>query len=267
MPTYSQIPIRCRLSIVSNPPAYPIDDNTGEAPRFWRGQDVVFQVGIFNSMNVAVDLSNIAELQLTIREQPTSPFALASTISGTIIPTISYSSWANGTAQQASFNLTAALTDLPLDGLESRPLWLDIKGYTSTGQQLVYGAGYITVYNPGAYVPPAPPGVVEQLTYTNATGNTLIQQTNQIATTFVTVTGSARTSVFILQRDNLLVGATNKILFTLPATSGIVLQVRDDLVSGPLLATFTTDGVQPNALMEFTYGSGWNITNAIIPAF
>ena len=265
--TYSQIPVRCRLSIVSNPPAYPIDDNTGEAPRFWRGQDVVVQVGIFNSVNIPIDLSNIADLQLTIRQSPTSPYAYASTLSGTIVPVISYSSWAAGTAQQASFNLTAAMTDLPLDGDQSAELWMQIVGYTASGNQLVYGAGPITVYNPGAYTPPSPQGVVDEQSLSNGAGDTTITPVNQINTVLINVTGTAGTRNFILVQDNMLSGATVRMTFALPATAGIILQVHDDSLVGPVLAEFTTDGEQRSAVMDFVFdGDNWHLTAAAIPA-
>lgn len=266
--TYSQIPIRCRLSIISNPPAYPIDDNTGEAPRFWRGQDVEVQVGIFNSVNIPIDLSNVSELQLTIRESSTSPYAYASTLSGTIIPVISYSSWSAGTAQQASFDLTAALTDLPLEGQQSMELWMQIVGYTSTGTQLVYGAGPITVYNPGAYSPPSLPGVVAEQSVSNSTGNTTILPVGQVNTVFVNVTGAASTRNILLAENNMLTGATARLTFAFPATAGIVVNVRNDVLAGSILANFTTDGEQLSAVMDFVYdGSTWVLTGAAVPAF
>jgi hypothetical protein len=271
MPTYSQIPIRCRLSIVSNPPAYPIDDNTGMAPKFWRGQDIAIDVGIFDADNVGVDLSNVATLQLTFRESPTSPTYLVTTTvsAGSIIPVVSYSGWSAGTAQQATFYLSPAETDLSLAGQDSAQIWMDIRGYLDNGNYVVYGAGYVTVYNPGGSVAPIPTSqVVSYHASTNSAGDTTISPTRQIHTEVITVTGFARTSNFILEEDSPFTGARTNILFLLPATPGITLNIYNDSLSGTLLATFTTDANESNISIEFVYnGTAWAVLNAIIPAF
>ncbi len=271
MSKYSQIPIRCRLSIVSNPPAYPIDDNTGMAPKFWRGQDVAIDVGIFDADNVVVDLSNVATLQLTFRESPTSPTYLVTTTvsAGSIIPTISYSGWSTGTAEQATFYLTPAETDLSLSGQDSAQIWMDIRGYLSNGNYLVYGAGYITVYNPGQSVVPIPSSqVVSYHTSTNTTGDTTVSPTRQIHTEKITVAGLARTSNFILAIDSPFAGYRVNILFLLPGTPGITLNIYNQSLLGTLLATFTTDANESNISIEFVFnGTAWTVLNAIIPAF
>ena len=271
MPTYSQIPIRCRLSIVSNPPAYPIDDNTGMAPKFWRGQDIAIDVGIFDADNVVVDLSNVATLQLTFRETPTSPTYLVTTTvsAGAIIPTISYSGWSAGTAEQATFYLTPAETDFSLGGQDSAQIWMDIRGYLANGNYVVYGAGYVTVYNPGQDVEPVPTfQVVSYEAVTNTTGNTTITPPRQIHTEVVTLAGFARTSNFILAIDSPITGSRISLLFLLPATPGITLNILTESLSGALLATFTTDTNESNISIEFVFnGTSWAVLNAIIPAF
>ena len=271
MPIYSQIPIRCRLSIVSNPPVSPIDDNTGEAPRFWRAQDVSVQVGIFDASNVAVDLENISVMQLTLREAPTSPYALFSKSLGVndIIPVISYAAWARGTEQQVSFNLSSAETDLALNGEDSAQFWLDIRGTTSTGSQLIYGAGYITVYNPGAAVTPSPASQVTSYHATaNTAGNSTVSPTNQIHTEVITINGIARTSSFLVQTSNMVAGNRATLLFIYPTVANIVLSIYNQSTSGTLLATFTTDGVQTNGSVELYFdGVSWNPLNSIIPSF
>lgn len=271
MPTFSQIPIRCRLSVVSNPPAYPIDDNTGMAPKFWRGQDIAIDVGIFDADNDAVDLDNVSTLQLTFRETPTSATYLVTTTvsAGSILPTISYSGWSAGTAEQATFYLTPAETDLPLGGQDSAQIWMDIRGYMDNGNHVVYGAGYVTVYNPGGSVSPVP--TFQTVSYhaaTNSTGNTTITPVRQIHTEVITVAGSARTSNFILAIASPFTGSKVTILFLLPAVAGITLNLRNGTVGGTLLADFTTDGAQANLSIDFVFnGTAWEPLNAIIPAF
>jgi len=271
MPTYSQIPIRCRLSIVSNPPAYPIDDNTGMAPKFWRGQDIAIDVGIFDADNVPVDLSNVATLQLTFRESPTSPSFLVTTTvtAGAIIPTISYSGWSAGTASNAIFYLSPAETDFSLAGQDSAQIWMDIRGYMDNGNYVVYGAGYVTVYNPGGSVAPIPTSqVVSYHATTNTAGDTTITPPRQIHTEVVTIGGLARTSNFILDIDSPFTGARISLLFALPATPGITLNIHNGTLTGTLLATFTTDANESNISIEFVFnGTSWAVLNAIIPAF
>ncbi len=271
MSTFYQIPIRCRLSIVSNPPAYPIDDNTGQAPKFWRGQDVSIQVGVFDADNNAVDLSNVASLQITFRRTPTSVAYAATDVvdSRDIIPTISYAGWSAGTTQQATFNLPAALTDLSLDGGDSLPYWMDIRGYTSTGSVLVYGAGYVTVYNPGNAVEPISSlQVVSQGTTNNSTGDSTILPLKQIHTQKIVITGAARTSRFIISDGSSYRGARVTLSFTLPSMAGIVLEVYSEILSGSPLTSFTTDGEVRTMTQDFEFnGLDWTALTATIPAF
>lgn len=270
MPSFYQIPIRCRLSIVSNPPVYPIDDNTGMAPKFWRAQDISIQVGIFDAQNDAVDLDNLSALVLTLRDTPNSPsvYVTKTVYASALIPTISYAGWSAGTAQQATFWLTAAETDLPLDANQSGQIWMDIRGVTKNNQQLVYGAGYCTVYTSGNPPSPLPAiQVVSEWAQANSTGNATISPINQIHTEFIEVTGNARTSIFAVDNYATIPGARVSVVFALPATPGITIELRDDTYTGTLLASFTTDGVQPSATAQLYYdGAAWNLGAFIWPA-
>lgn len=268
--TVAQIPIRCRLSIVSNPPVYPIDDNTGEAPRFWRAQDVAIQVGIFDANNDAVDLANLSALILTLRDTPNSPavYVNKTVYAAGIVPIISYSGWSSGIAQQATFYLTAADTDLPLDGDPSAQVWMDIRGVTKNNHQLVYGAGYVTVYTSGN--PPSPlPAVqiVSEWARSNTAGNATISPINQIHTEFIEILGAARTSVFAVDNYASIPGARASVIFSLPATAGINIELRNDDYTGTLLASFATDGVQPSAIAQLYYdGAAWQLGGFAWPA-
>lgn len=270
MSTAYQIPIRCRLSIVSNPPVYPIDDNTGEAPRFWRAQDVAIQVGIFDADNDAVDLANLSALVLTLRDTPNSPavYVNKTVYAAAIIPVVSYAGWSSGNAQQATFYLTAADTDLPLDGNPSSQVWMDIRGVTKNNHQLVYGAGYVTVYTSGN--PPSPiPAVqiVSEWARSNTTGNATISPINQIHTEFIQILGAARTSVFAVDNYASIPGARVNVIFQLPATSGIAIELRNDTYTGTLLSSFTTDGLQPSATASLYYdGTAWQLGDFAWPA-
>lgn len=270
MPTFSQIPIRCRLSIVSNPPAYPIDDNTGEAPSFWRSQDVAIQVGIFDASNDAIDLANIDTIQLTFRPSQGSAYYYVSTTvtASSIIPLISYSGWSAGTQQQVTFFLSPAETDFPTDGGSSAQVWMEIRAYTSTGTSVVYGAGYVTVNNSGIAVPPLTSiQVVSYHAMTNSAGDSTITPIRQIHTEKLTISGDARTSQIIVANYNSFAGARVNVSVAVPATPGITLEFYSvDNTDAPI-ATFNSDVVAYDlSLGLFFDGSAWNVESAIAPA-
>ncbi len=270
MPIFSQIPIRCRLSIVSNPPAYPIDDNTGEAPAFWRAQDIAIQVGIFDADNDAVDLSNIDTIQLTFRPSQSSPYYYVSTVitASSIIPSITYSGWSSGNQQQATFYLTPAETDFPTDGGDSAQVWMEIRAYTATGTSVVYGAGYVTVKNSGVAVPPLTSiQVVSYHATTNTTGDSTITPTKQIHTEKLTIAGTARTSKIIVANYNSMAGARVNVSASVPATPGITLEFYSVDDTGSPIATFNSDVVAyALSLGMFFDGAAWNVETAIAPS-
>ena len=101
----------------------------------------------------------------------------------------------------------------------------------------------------------------------NSSGDTDITLLNQINTVLVTVTGAARTSNLALKHTNMIVGATTRLSFALPATSGITLNIRDDSSTGTVLGSFLTDGEQRSAVADLVYnGTTWLLTAAAIPA-
>jgi hypothetical protein len=261
--TTDQIPIRCRLSIVSNPPVYPIDDNTGEAPASGGRRMSRFQVGIFDADNDAVDLANLSALVLTLRSAPNSPAVYVSktVLAASIIPIITYSGWSSGNAQQATFYLTAADTDLPLDGDPSAQIWLDIRGVTRNNHQLVYGAGWVTCYTSGNPPSPLPAvNIVSEYARSNTTGNATISPINQIHTEFIELLGAARTSVFAVDGYAAVPGARCSVMFSLPAVSGIAVEIRNSTYTGTLLASLTTDGTQPSCIANLWYdGASWQM--------
>ena len=257
MSTYSQIPVRLQADIISSPPVGPIDANTGFAPAFWRAQSVGIAVGIFDVNGVAVDLSNLAYLQIQFMETPSSPNLVLSkqVLAGSIIPIISRAGWLAGTAQQATFVISAAELDFSLNGQDSLPYWLNLSGVTSGGAQVVYAAGYITVFNPGSVLPPPSNGVVSASSQATASGDFTVTPGAQVHHEEITVSGAGGTRNCIVGAAGLEAGALVALRFRLPATAGIVIQVRNQTLGGTLLTTITTDasGFTPTARTQLWF--------------
>jgi len=271
MPIYQQIPIRLEASLVSNPPVPPIDLNTGISPKFWRAQDIAVSVGIFDAFGASVDLSNVAFLTLTIQTAPDSIVPLiAETINAGagIIPTITRAGWINGMQQQATFLLSAAQTDLGLDGTNSKTFWMLLAGVTMAGDKLVYAAGYVTFYNPGSTLAIPPYGYVSRAESVNSSGNTAIVPGSFNHTHFVTINGAARTTQIILSIAQMEDGAVLRLYLNLPATANIIISVVNAAANGTQLSTITTGSVL-NGLFTYCYSAAlvtWQPINYSLPA-
>lgn len=174
MPSLAQSTIRLELDVALNPPASPIDVNTGKTPQLYRGKDVAIQLGIFQN-GVAVNLSNLAFLEVSIypaavrdtapdtnfaygpfsnQPYPTTPPAplfFASIPSTDISAVVSPDAWSAGLAQQATATFTAIQTSsFDLGGAQSAPFIIVVRGLTSSGAQIVYGVADLTVYETGS---------------------------------------------------------------------------------------------------------------------
>jgi hypothetical protein len=264
MSTLSQIPIRLQLSSASNPPAQPIDANTREIPQAWRCQDIAVQIAVFTSQGAAVDLSNLDSLQVAIQEAQDSPLPLAvkTVDAADIAPIVTMAVWLAGTGQQAEAIFTAAQMDMSLAGQVYRDLWISVIGTTEDGAQLVFGAGTFRLWLASAALPPTPPaGLVSYHAQTNTTGNSAVTPTSQLHTEKLTIAGIARTSAIILGVAGIVAGARLTLwLADLDVATDIVLDVYSGSLTGPLIATHTTDGSRIDGRTEFLYdGSQWQL--------
>lgn len=272
-PTYAQADVRAQLSILSQPPVAPIDINTNLPPQFWRAGGIQIDIGIFDGSENGLDLSNLTQLQLTLAPSPTSlwPWLTKTVSSSSIVSPIDFGDWQSGLSQNATFVLTPADTDLGLLAQASRQFWMTIVGTTDDGIPIVYGAGWVTIYNPGPIYPPPSGGVVNWGSFASSVaGNIVIQPTALIYTAEGTVTGSAGTRNFILQSAGYPRGAKVDILFLLDgAAAGIVLNLYSNSVGGSPILSFTTDGVQPNALFKVVLNAsqGYDALELVVPAF
>lgn len=112
-------------------------------------------------------------------------------------------------------------------------------------------------------------------TATNASGNTTLTPTQPVQTTKLTFSGSAGNRIIILATAGRTAGDKLFLDVVLPATSGIVVSVRNATSGGTLLLPvesfpsqdFTTDGNVLSAHWEFTYtGTAWNYDSSNLPA-
>lgn len=273
MPTYTQLPIRLEADLISSPPVAPIDANTGLQIQFWARQGIVIQCAVFDNTGACVDLSNVSFAQLVIQPAAGSlvPSVVKTVLSGAIIPTITRANWDAGVAAQVTFTLSNAETDLSLNGADSAPYWIQFSAQLTSGANVVYAAGAITVFNPGSSIPaPTQNPVVDEHTQTSAGGAVAVTPTAQIFTEIINVSGSAGTRDVVVAATGLLKGSLVGLRFVLPATDNIIFRIFDQATSGALLTTITSqgDGFLP-AVRVGLYFDGANLQRDFLiqPAF
>lgn len=96
--------------------------------------------------------------------------------------------------------------------------------------------GDVTITNTGIATTPT------QATFANSTGNTTITPATGNVIDVGTITGSARTSIFILDVAGRSDGDLLTLRFQQPATASIVEEVRNATAGGTLIYSYTTDG-------------------------
>lgn len=111
---------------------------------------------------------------------------------------------------------------------------------------------------------------------TNNTGNTTITPTKATETRLITFTGAASARILILDVTGRTAGDKLFLDLIFPATSGLIISVRNATAGGTLLLpvesfgggqTFTTDGNILSAHWEFTYnGTAWVYDMSNLPA-
>lgn len=267
-----QIPIRLAFSPVSDPPNAPIDANTGLAAAWWRGGLVALECGIFGFSGACIDLTNATAVQLIMQETPTSPDVLLnkSVAAGSITPTITVAGWQSGQAQQFTFTLLNGETDFDLGGQASALFWLSLRVYTSPSTFLIYGAGYVTIFNPGAVIPMVSAGFVSLHAQTNNSGNSTISPTTVVHTEQVTITGAATVRNLLVSTVGLPIGARIDVAVVFGVvTNGVTINLYNTSTSGPLLFTFIRAGDEPNALFRLVANGagGFLDVEQVIPAF
>lgn len=259
MPIYSQTPIRLKVDLVGPPPVYPIDENTGIAPKFWRCSTIGIAVGIFDASGDPVDLTNLAltgKLQLLLFKDQLAlvPLWTKEVAGPDLIPTISVNGWQNGTEQQAVFPLTKADTDQALGGGTQADFWMVLNGITDDGDPLLYAAGPCTIYNAALSLPVqqnVSPSFGEQ---DLDVGNANVVPTSDLHLEVITVGGAARTSNVIVGFTGLTAGAIVSILLLAPgAVDAIDIQFFVGTLAGANPFAFNTSGGTTRALFKFYF--------------
>lgn len=254
MPTYEQIPIRLQFSLASNPPAYPLDANTAAAPRLWRGSSVAIAIGIFDALSQPLDLSNLAVLELVIQNASDSlvPLVVKSLV-GVNLLNMTTAGWNNGTQQQAVFILTPADTDQGLGGETSALFWIELQGRTNAGAILTYGAGPLTIYDPGAVLPSPLAGYVSRHRQSTISGNISAVPRSNNHTEVVDVLGAARTFGIVLPTPGIADGALMRLILSLPQIPGITLNVYSGSLTGSIIASIVSSVDTAAATAQFYY--------------
>lgn len=244
-PIFEQVPLRIQLKLISNPPVTPIDINTGEGPRLWRRQSARIDVAIFDSVNVAIDLQNLAYFTITLQREQESPVAIwvKQINQADIEDTVTIADWLNGIAQQVSQVLTPADTDQGLDGETEADYWIIFQGFTEDNAPLIYGAGPITLFDPGQSLPAPSHGYVSRHAQANDAGNSTVTPTSQVHTEVFTVGGVARESDILLGINGVEDGAKLDVIFNLPATADILLNLKTSITGNPTLIQVATGDV------------------------
>lgn len=102
----------------------------------------------------------------------------------------------------------------------------------------------------------------------NSTGNSTLVRTGATNVKIITFTGTARTSVLILDAVAAFAGDLMKMRLNIPTTASIIIEVRDATSGGTLLYSITTDGSGDDAYLEAYFdGTAWQTLLNVIPAF
>ncbi|MDR2629039.1 MAG: hypothetical protein LBC30_03570 [Puniceicoccales bacterium] len=130
----------------------PIDVLRGEIPQFWRGNDIRFEIGIFNGENVW-SVSNYASISLAIRKltddgkvPSASTPALMQKICTSFDDTLTPATWENGTKQHAAITFSSNESNVV-----AGDHWLSIWATTSdtTPKIITLCAGIVRVLEVG----------------------------------------------------------------------------------------------------------------------
>lgn len=274
MPIYDQIPIRLRVDLVGPPPVPPLDQNTGQPPRFWRCSTVGIAVGIFDAAGDPVDLTNLAltgKLQLLLFKDQLSlvPLWTLEVAGPDLIPTISVNGWENGTEQQAVFPLSRAETDQALGGGTSAPFWMVLNGVTDDGIGLVYAAGPCTIYNAALSLPVASNPTPSYHAQALDAGDAVVTPASNFHTEVIMVGGVARTSNVVVGQAGLVAGARVDVLILAPAAApAIDVQFFVGSLGGANPFAFNTSGGTTRALFKFYFdGALLQPLEAVNPPF
>lgn len=272
MPIYEQIPVRLKLSLASNPPAYPIDSNTGNLPRFWRSQTVKLNLGLFDAFDAPVDISNLDYLQVHLFRSANDLVPLVSkTVTNTDPswrPLITDTGWQQGTQQNVSITLDAADTDQGLYGANYASFWLVVQGKTDEDVVLSYAAGPCVIYNAASSLPIGPTNYVSFGALEQSAGDSTITPLSMQHLEVVTVIGDAGTRRVAIGANGLVDGAIVTMLVHLPATADITVAFYSiDFDESPIFTLSSNAGVNRALLRAYYHDGEIKPLEAVYPAY
>jgi hypothetical protein len=142
----------------------PIDVLRGEIPQFWRGNDIRFEIGIFNGENIW-SVSNYASISLAIRKltddgkvPSASTPALMQKICTSFDDTLTSETWENGTSQHAVILFSSAESNVV-----AGDHWLSIWATTTdtTPKIITLCAGIVRILEVGGGSLSTPPDPIK----------------------------------------------------------------------------------------------------------
>lgn len=140
---YSSTSIRLGLSVVSDPNAGLIDQETKAQPAIYTSGDLTIEFALFDQFQNIVDLSNITYVEADFIDSPETGNILAqATLTAAQLTTlIPLQGWLNGTQDQGEI----AFSSSQLAAIVCDKVWLVIHALTSTGDHLIWGSGWVVV--------------------------------------------------------------------------------------------------------------------------
>ena len=148
---------RIRLQVLADQDGPVKDYLTGATPTLWRGNDVQIELGLFFGADV-VNVSNISSITLEAKASQTTSDApvIAQTVD-VLDNTLTASTWTDRSKQHALIALTAAETNLDLDGAVEKSYWLTISAITTEGYAITLGYSSLLIREDNAGTAASPP--------------------------------------------------------------------------------------------------------------
>ena len=137
--------IRLALDAASNAPA--LDAITSESPVLWRGNDVTFQLGLFQA-GTLIDPSNLASVTLEVKSATDrgGPSLMRATVAeASFNVALTADNWANNAGQHVSVGFAGSATALDLGGLTEATFWVTVFGLTASTPAARITLGYTTL--------------------------------------------------------------------------------------------------------------------------
>lgn len=141
---------RVRLNLTGAPGAGLMDVLAGRPPALWDADALKVQVFLndLETKDTAFDITTLSSLTLEVRQTDTTSAALIGPLDpdDTELTECSFCDWNNDEGQHAVFTLTDDLLDFVAT---LKQVWLSIRGETTDGESITFGAGYVKVAHSG----------------------------------------------------------------------------------------------------------------------